>query len=121
MRRTAATIIGLATLALGASASAAELKDLVGKWKWQEFTVEGTECPATGACWKVVAGPKSIGLEMFRTKPEKRGDIFVGQVVHPATGEVYNTRMQMKNADTWSLDGCTAANVCAQGDFVRVK
>lgn len=121
MRRVAAAAFGLATLALSTAGSAAELKDLAGKWKWQEFTVEGSECAATGACWKVVAGPKSIGLEMFRTKPEKKGDFFVGQVVHPATGEVYNTRMRMKDADTWSLDGCTAANVCAQGDFVRVK
>jgi uncharacterized protein (DUF2147 family) len=121
MRRIISTAIGLAALALATTASAAELKDLVGKWKWQEFTVEGSECPATGACWKVIAGPKSIGLEMFRSKPEKRGEFFVGQVVHPATGDVYNTRIRMKDADTWSLDGCTAANVCAQGDFVRVK
>jgi len=121
MRRAAAIVFGLAAVAWGTTASAAELKDLVGKWKWQEFTVEGSECPATDACWKVIAGPKSIGLEMFRSKPEKRGEFFVGQVVHPATGDVYNTRMRMKDADTWSLDGCTAANICAQGDFVRVK
>jgi uncharacterized protein (DUF2147 family) len=121
MRRIAATAIGLVALGLGTTASAQELKDLVGKWKWQEFTVDGSECAATGACWKVIAGPKSVGLEMFRSKPEKRGDFLVGQVVHPATGDVYNTRMRMKDADTWSLDGCTAANVCAQGDFVRVK
>jgi uncharacterized protein (DUF2147 family) len=121
MRRVAAATIWFAILGFSTTTSAAELKDLVGKWKWQEFTVEGSECPATGACWKVIAGPKSIGLEMFRTKPEKRGDFLVGQVVHPATGEVYNTRMRMKDSDTWALDGCTAGNVCAQGDFVRVK
>jgi uncharacterized protein (DUF2147 family) len=121
MRHIAAIMTGFAVLGFGTAVAAAELKDLVGKWKWQEFTVEGSECAATGACWKVIAGPKSVGLEMFRSKPQKQGDFLVGQVVHPATGDVYNTRMRMKDADTWSLDGCAAGNVCAQGDFVRVK
>ncbi|MEQ1695660.1 MAG: DUF2147 domain-containing protein [Hyphomicrobiaceae bacterium] len=122
-----ATLISSLLIVLGSSASAmaVESKDMVGKWKWTDYTVEVKECatnPAgAGLCGTVLAGPKNVGMEMIRSKLEKKGDDFVGQIAHPATGEIYNTKLSMKGADTWSMDGCTAANVCAKGDFVRIK
>jgi len=106
-------------------AAAAEIKDMIGKWQWTDYTVEVKECATNpsgaGVCATVVAGPKNVGMEMIRSKLEKRSEVFVGQIAHPATGEIYNTKMTLKNTDTWGMDGCTAANVCATGDFKRVK
>ena len=115
----AATIVLLA----GSSAPllAAEVKDMAGKWKWTDFTVECKEGGANGMSCTVTDGPKNKGMEMIRSALTKAGDGFTGQIAHPATGDIYNTKLNMKDADTWSLDGCTAANVCAKGDFTRVK
>jgi hypothetical protein len=30
------------------------------------------------------------------------------------SGDTYNTKITMKDADTWTLDGCTDAGVCAK-------
>jgi uncharacterized protein (DUF2147 family) len=108
-----------------APATAAELKDMIGKWQWTDYTVEVKECTTNpsgaGLCATVVGGPKNVGMEMIRSKLEKKSEVFVGQIAHPATTEIYHTRMTLKNPDTWGMDGCTAANVCATGDFKRVK
>jgi uncharacterized protein (DUF2147 family) len=119
----------LATFVLAAAtlqpAAAAEPKDMVGKWQWTDYTVEVKECTTNpsgaGLCATVTGGPKNVGMEMIRSKLEKKGDGFVGQIAHPATGDIYNTKMTLKDADTWGMDGCTAANVCATGEFKRIK
>ena len=121
--------LGTALLVVAAGASsparAAEMKEMLGKWQWTDYTVEVKECTtnpsAAGLCATVIAGPKNVGMEMIRSKLEKRSEDFVGQIAHPATSEIYNTKMTLKDPDTWGMDGCTAGNVCATGDFKRVK
>jgi len=111
--------IFVTTLSIGAAA--AELEDMVGKWRWQEFTIEVVACKGDSVCAKVAAGPKNVGLDLFASKlTAKDGDWF-GQIAHPESKEIYNTRFQQKNKDRWQLDGCTPARVCLTGEFVRVK
>lgn len=126
MKRVPSLVMGaVAAVAVSATASAVELKDMVGKWKWTDYTVEVKECstnPAgAGFCATVVEGPKNKGMEMIRSKLEKKGDELVGEIAHPATSEIYATRMKYDGKDRWSMDGCTKAGVCAKGDFVRVN
>lgn len=105
----------------GGSASAAALQDMLGKWRWQDYTIEVSPCQGDGACAKVVAGPKNVGMDLFASKLVAKGGDWVGQITHPETKETYNTRFQQKDKDRWRLDGCTAAKVCLSGEFVRVK
>jgi uncharacterized protein (DUF2147 family) len=119
-------VTAAAAIALGGTAAlAAEAKDMVGTWKWTDYTVEVKECttnPAdSGLCATVTGGPKNVGMEMIRSKLEPKDGFFTGKVAHPASGEIYNTKLMLKDPDAWSMDGCTDANVCAKGDFVRVK
>jgi uncharacterized protein (DUF2147 family) len=124
LRPTLGGLLALAVLAL-TPATAAELKDMIGKWQWTDYIVEVKECTTNpsgaGLCATVIAGPKNVGLEMITSKLEKRSEVFVGQIAHPATSEIYNTKMTLKDPHTWGMDGCTAANVCATGDFKRIK
>jgi uncharacterized protein (DUF2147 family) len=103
------------------SAFAADLKDLVGRWRWQQFTIEVTACQGDSICAKVVEGPKNVGTEVFATQLAVKDGNLVGQIVDPNTKEIYNTRFQQQAADKWRLDGCTAARVCLSGEFLRVK
>ena len=103
------------------SANAAGLADMVGKWKWTDFTIECKEGGANGMSCTVTDGPKNKGMEMVQSKLEAKGSDFVGKIKHPASGDIYNAKMTMKDADTWAMDGCTDAGVCAKGDFTRVK
>jgi hypothetical protein len=114
---------GLAVLALACGpAVAAGTDDMVGKWQWEGFTIEVTKCAAeAGICAKVVAGPKNVGMEMIRSKLEPKEGAFVGRIAHPMTADIYNTKLQLTDADSWKLDGCTDQNVCATGVFKRVK
>ncbi|MBU1210536.1 MAG: DUF2147 domain-containing protein [Alphaproteobacteria bacterium] len=96
-------------------------QSMVGTWQWTDYTVECKEGGDNGMSCIVTDGPKNKGMEMIRSKLEKKGDVFAGQIAHPATSEIYNTNMTMKNPDTWAMDGCTDQGVCAKGDFVRVK
>jgi hypothetical protein len=104
-----------------ADASAAGLKDLIGKWRWQQFTIEVTQCQPDSICAKVVAGPKNVGIELFASKLTSKDGMLFGQIVHPDTKDIYNTRFQQTGQDTWRLDGCTVARVCLSGEFVRVR
>ena len=97
------------------------LSSMVGTWKWEGFTIKVSKCDKTEVCAKVVSGPKNVGLEMIRTKLKPTGNNFVGKVAHPQTGDTYNSKLSMANTDTWHIDGCTDKNVCASGDFTRVK
>ena len=110
-----------AALAVAAAAAAADLKDMVGRWRWQNFTIEVSPCKGDSICAKVTAGPKNVGLDLFASKLAGKNGHWFGQIAHPETREIYNTRFQQKDKDRWRLDGCTAARVCLTGEFVRVK
>ncbi len=116
-----------ASLALTRAAGAAQIKDMIGTWKWTDYTIEVKECPTNpsgaGLCATVTDGPKNKGMEMIRSKLEDKNGDFYGHIAHPATGDIYDTKMTFKDADTWSMAGCVVDNtaVCATGDFVRVK
>jgi uncharacterized protein (DUF2147 family) len=103
------------------AAAAADLKGMVGKWRWQDFTIEVAECKSGDICAKVVAGPKNVGLDLFASRLTEKGGEWFGQIAHPETKEIYNTRFQRADKDRWRLDGCTPAKVCLTGEFVRVK
>ena len=103
------------------AALAADLKDMIGKWRWQQFTVEVTACQGDSICAKVVEGPKNVGMEVFATQLAVKDGSLVGQIVDPNTKEIYSTRFQQQAEDKWHLDGCTAARVCLSGEFLRVK
>jgi uncharacterized protein (DUF2147 family) len=111
-----AGVLGLAT-----AASAATMVDMVGKWKWTDYTVECKEGGANGMSCTVTAGPKNVGMEMVQSKLEPKDGNFVGDIKHPASGDVYKTKIKLKDKDTWALDGCTASGVCATGTFTRIK
>jgi len=106
---------------MAVSALAASIDDMVGKWKWQDFVVEVTKGGDHGISAKVVEGPKNVGMEMIQSALKKEGDFFVARVKHPVNGNVYNTKISMKDKDSWKLDGCTDEGACATGVFVRVK
>lgn len=116
-----------ASLALTGASDAAEIKNMIGKWKWTDYTVEVKECTTNpsgaGLCGTVIDGPKNKGMEMIRSKLENKDGNFVGHIAHPATGDIYDSKMTFKDADTWSMAGCVVTNttVCATGDFVRIK
>ena len=92
---------------------------MLGRWNWQRYTIEVTECADRKICAKVVAGPKNVGLEIFGSELTNKEGAWFGDVVNPETGASYRTRMQFTGSGTWHLDGCTAARVCLSGEFVR--
>lgn len=102
-------------------ASAASLQDMIGTWRWQDFTIEVRACQTDSVCAKIAAGPKNVGMEVFASKLIDKGGDWFGQITHPSTKEVYNTRFQQKDKDRWHLDGCTTSRVCLSGEFVRVR
>src|SRR5438067_1308944 len=81
------------------AASAADLKDMIGKWRWQQYTIEVTACQNDSICATVIAGPKNVGMDLFASKlVAKDGQLF-GQITHPETKESYNTRFQQNDRD----------------------
>jgi uncharacterized protein (DUF2147 family) len=102
------------------SVLAAAMPDLLGKWRWQDFTIEVRECGGGNICAKVLAGPKNVGMDVLTSKLVAKDGAWVGQITHPENNQIYNTRFQQKDKDHWRLDGCTAAKVCLSGEFVRV-
>jgi uncharacterized protein (DUF2147 family) len=113
--------IAVAILGMTAAANAAGLADMVGKWKWTDYTIECKEGGANGMSCTVTDGPKNKGMEMVQSKLDAKDGGFVGDIKHPASGDVYKAKMVMKDADNWSMDGCTAGGVCASGTFTKVK
>jgi len=103
------------------AAVAADLKDMVGRWRWQQFTIEVTKCQSDSICAKIAEGPKNVGMELFANRLLAKDGKLFGQIVHPETKEIYNTRFQQVDPDRWRLDGCTMTRVCLSGEFVRVK
>jgi hypothetical protein len=102
-------------------ASAVDLKDMVGKWRWREFTLEVKLCQDDGVCAKIIAGPENVGMDVFTSKLVAKGGDWFGQIADPETKEKYNTRFHQIDNDRWLLDGCTGARVCLSGEFVRAK
>jgi uncharacterized protein (DUF2147 family) len=114
-------VLALGSVLAASGALAAEPKDLIGKWRWKDFTVDVAQCEGGALCAKIIEGPKNVGVQVFgRDLTAKDGDLF-GQFTHPETKEVYNTRLRQESPDKWRLDGCTAARVCLSGEFARVK
>lgn len=100
-------------------ASAGELSEMVGAWQWEGYTVTVTECDATTVCAEVTDGPQNVGMQMLKTTPQAAGDAWTAEVFHPATGELYYTKMSYDGSDTWTMAGCTSNGVCAEGAFSR--
>ena len=121
MKKVIGAVFGLAAFGLVSSAALADTSKMVGKWTWEGFTVEVTEGGEFGLSAKVIDGPKNVGMEMIKSKLEPKDGGMVGKIAHPMTGDTYNAQMTNPDADTWHMDGCTDANVCASGDFKRVK
>ena len=100
-------------------ASASELSEMLGKWTWQNFTIEVRECSGKRLCSNVIAGPKNVGMEIFASEMIHKDGDWYGQIVNPETGATYNTRLHFTDAKAWHLDGCTASKICLSGEFIR--
>lgn len=122
MNKTIKTLVTLFALSAANTAVASnDIYSMVGTWKWEGFTIKVDKCDKTDVCAEVLSGPKNVGLQMIKTKLTPSGKDFVGKIAHPQTGDTYNSKLSMGNADTWHIDGCTDSNVCASGDFTRLK
>jgi uncharacterized protein (DUF2147 family) len=109
-----AGVISVAVLVFAASANAADIGDMVGKWKWTDYTIGCKAGSANGISCIVIDGPKNKGMEMVQSKPEPKDGAFTVEVKHPATGYPYKATMVLKDADNWEMDGCV-------GVFTRIK
>ncbi|VAW70481.1 hypothetical protein MNBD_GAMMA09-2161 [hydrothermal vent metagenome] len=98
-----------------------DILSMVGTWKWEGFTIKVDKCDATEVCAEVISGPKNVGMQMIKSKLKSVDGNFVGKVAHPQTGDTYNSKLSVNDSNSWHIDGCTDANVCASGDFTRVK
>ena len=103
------------------SVRCAELKDMLGRWTWQNFKIEVRDCGSKRVCAKVIDGPKNVGIDIFASELVAKDGAWFGQVVDPKTGTAYNTRLQLTAAKTWRLDGCTSSGVCLSGEFTRTN
>lgn len=121
--RTLITALGL-LVALGTATTAMAESDydaMVGTWKWEDFTVKVEKCDKTGVCAEVVSGPKNVGMQMIQSRLKFADGNYLGKIAHPQTGDTYNSKISMVDTDVWHINGCTAQNVCASGDFKRVE
>jgi len=100
---------------------AADLKEMVGTWRWRDFTLDVKQWHEDSVCAKVVGGPKNGGLDVFTSKLIAKGEDWFGEIADPGTKATYNTRFHQVDKDHWRLDGCTSANVCLGGEFVRAR
>lgn len=123
MKKITLTTLAFVAFILANPVSAADgLKNMIGTWSWEKFTVEVKDCKRPEKlCAKVTKGPKNVGMEMIQSKLEPKGKHFVGKIKHPKTGDIYNTKLTFSGKDAWQLDGCTDKNVCAKGTFKRIK
>ncbi len=121
MKFVSAGVILAGVLGVATAASAATTADMAGTWKWTDYTVVCKEGGANGVSCTVTDGPKNKGMEMVQSKLEPKDGGFVGDIKHPANGDTYKTKIMLKDANTWALDGCTTSGVCATGTFTRVK
>ena len=120
-RAAASLLLATCYIATYCPGSAADLKEMVGKWRWRDFTLEVKQCQDDSVCAKVVEGPENVGLDVFTTTLVAKGGDWFGQIADPETKATYNTRFHQVDKDRWRLDGCTSANVCLSGEFVRAR
>ena len=80
----------MAPLVLGDFAFAVDIKDMLGRWTWQRFTIEVKECADRKICAKIVGGPKNVGLEIFASELTNKEGAWFGDVVDPETNTTYN-------------------------------
>ena len=116
-----ACAISMSFGAINSAHAVASLSTMVGNWKWEGFVIEVSKCKATEICAKVLSGPKNVGLQMIKGPLKAVNNSYLGKVAHPQTGDTYSSKLTMADIDTWHIDGCTSANVCASGDFTRIK
>ncbi|VAW56373.1 hypothetical protein MNBD_GAMMA07-572 [hydrothermal vent metagenome] len=116
-----ACVVSMSFGVTNVATAASTLSTMVGNWKWEGFVIEVTKCKNTEICAKVLSGPKNVGLQMIKGKLKESDGSYLGMVAHPQTGDTYSSKLTMANIDTWHIDGCTPANVCASGDFSRIK
>jgi len=120
----AISVITLSGLLTGRTFSA-EYSDLIGEWKWRGYIVEVKKCSTNpsdaGFCILVISGAKYVGMEMLRSKFQKRGTDFYAKIADPGTKELYNAKFKRENRNKWALSGCTDSGVCASGKFIRTK
>lgn len=119
-------IIGLGALAMASTGVFAQTADpdydkVVGKWLWEDVTVEVTRCAATELCAKVIAGPNKCGDEMIRSMMTKvDSNTGTGDICHPKDGKIYKSQITSVDADTVTMKG-SADGTVAEGTFKRVK
>lgn len=122
MKNSIKVLTAVAILTMGNTVIAEpKIESMVGTWKWADFTIRVDKCDKTEVCAKVVTGPKNVGLEMIQSKLTSAEGSFLGKIAHPQTGNTYNSKISMLSENVWHIDGCTDANVCASGDFKRIK
>jgi uncharacterized protein (DUF2147 family) len=121
VRGAATSLLASVYLATCGPGFAADLKEMVGTWRWRDFTLDVKQCQQDSVCAKVVAGPENVGLDVFTSKLVAKGEDWFGQINDPETRATYNTRFHQVDKDRWRLDGCTSANVCLSGEFVRAR
>lgn len=122
MKNTIKAFITIAILSMTNSVMAEpKIEAMIGEWKWADFTIRVGKCDKTEVCAKVMSGPKNVGLQMIQSKLTPSKGSFLGKVAHPQTGNTYNSKISMLSKNVWHIDGCTDANVCASGDFKRIK
>ena len=119
---------GLAALVFTTTASFAQTADpdmdkMVGKWKWEDITVEVSRCAETELCAKVVSGDSKCGGKMIKSKMIKDDpNNGHGEVCHPKTGETYKTKLSLDaSGDKVTMVGTSASGATATGTFTRVK
>lgn len=113
--------VAAAVLGFAAAASAASIADIAGSWKWTDYTIQCKEGGANGMSCIVIDGPRNKGMEMVQSKLVAKDTGFVGDLRHPASGDIYKAEMTLRDPDNLAIDGCTAAGVCASGVFTRLK
>ena len=125
--RYAVFFIGIIALSglLKENAFSSEYTDLIGKWKWRDYIVEVKECSTNpsdaGFCILVVSGAKYVGMEMLRSKFQKRGEDLYAKIADPETKELYSAKFKRENGNKWALSGCTDNGICASGKFIRTE
>ena len=104
-------VVGIIALSglLKEKAFSVEYTDLTGKWKWRGYIVEVKKCSTNpsdaGFCILVVSGAKYVGMEMLRSKFQKRGEDLYAKIADPVTKELYNARFKRENGNKWARSG----------------
>jgi hypothetical protein len=85
-------LVTILLIAASIPASAADVKDMIGTWKWRDFTVEVRECQSANICAKIVSGPRNLGMEMFASRLVAKGGELFGEITDPQIRRKSTTR-----------------------------